>query len=203
MQANITTIDALRHGETVGPACLSGASDTAISTIGMQQMATALSAQSGYAAIISSPLSRCSQFAREYARQHQLALDIRPELSEINFGAWEMCTVADISKHDPESLQRFYQEPNFSPPGNGESQQQFMKRVSSAIEEIEQQYAGQQILLVTHAGVIRMLFAYALQIPLAQTFNITVNHACLSRFTRYQSGEGSTIQLCMHINSKL
>ena len=148
--------------------------------------------------IISSPLSRCLSFAGDFASSRNVPLEIIDDFAEINFGDWEQKTADEISQTDSEVLMRYYQDPTFRPPGNGESQDDFSRRIIPAWQSLLNKYSRQHILLITHAGVIRMIFSHALGIPLANTFNIQINHACLSRFNCFHSDTENIIQLCSH-----
>jgi iron complex transport system substrate-binding protein len=53
--------------------------------------------------------------------------------------------------------------------------------VAAALDDLLAQHAGQHVLLVGHAGVMRMALAWALQIPLEHAYRIEVASATLTR----------------------
>jgi len=67
-------------------------------------------------------------------------------------------------------------------------------RVAAGLEDLLAQHAGQHVLLVGHAGVIRMAFAWALYIPLEHAYRIEVASAGLTRL-RF---DGSHARLIFH-----
>jgi alpha-ribazole phosphatase len=54
------------------------------------------------------------------------------------------------------------------------------------------------VLVITHAGVIRLLFSQLLGITPQQSFQIEVPHACLSRFSCFDDEVGRFVQLNFH-----
>lgn len=85
----VTRIDLLRHGETAGGSRYRGSIDDALTPLGWAAMRAALGEECGWNRIVSSPLRRCADFARDLARRHGLPLDIDARLREIHFGDWE------------------------------------------------------------------------------------------------------------------
>ena len=61
-----------------------------------------------------------------------------------------------------------------SPP-NGESFNDLCRRAGSFWDELLVKKPAQQVLLITHAGVIRALFAHVLQLPPANAFKFRVD----------------------------
>ena len=84
-----TTVDLLRHGEPVGGSRYRGQTDDPLSDKGWTQMRTAVGDAHPWDHIVSSPLCRCSDFARELVARHALPLTLDPRLMELGFGAWE------------------------------------------------------------------------------------------------------------------
>ncbi len=58
---------------------------------------------------------------------------------------------------DAEALGRFWTDPyGFTPP-EGEPVSQFAERVLAAVARLQQRYAGEQVLLISHGGVMKLL----------------------------------------------
>jgi broad specificity phosphatase PhoE len=57
----------------------------------------------------------------------------------------------------------------------------FMGRVGEAFTELLARYAGEAVLVVAHAGVIRAILANALDIPPASMYRIHVPNAGISQ----------------------
>ncbi|WP_446811221.1 histidine phosphatase family protein [Methylomonas sp. 2BW1-5-20] len=192
-----TVIDFLRHGEARGGSYYRGTTDDPLTERGWHQMYRQCG-EGQWDAVISSPLRRCRSFAAVWCEQQQLQLSIEPAWSEIDFGDWEGQSAEQISSQWPDALMAFYQDPeNFSPP-NAESYSRFADRVRQGWENLLAAHAGQRVLVVTHAGVIRALFAEVFDMPVAKTFHIDLPHACLTRFTSFDDGDSRFVQLNFH-----
>jgi alpha-ribazole phosphatase len=190
----ITTIDLLRHGAVQGGTYYRGRTDDPLSAEGWQQMRPWL-AQEKWTQVVSSPLCRCLDFAKEISQLHALPLQIEARFQEIDFGDWEGKTAAEIDCH---ALQRFYQNPLQNPPPHGENLLDFQQRIAQAWQDLLKTSRGETILLITHAGVIRTLFCQLLNVPLERCFAIDVSHASLSRFRHYHDEAGDFVQLNFH-----
>jgi len=145
--------------------------------------------------ILSSPRQRCLNFAHACSVQKQIPLSIDDAWQEINFGDWEGKTAEQI---DPEALSCFYQNPLSYTPNNAEPYLDFKNRINKAWNEMIQHHAGQHVLIITHAGVIRSLFNLHLNLPLEKIFNLRVEYASYTRFQCIsQVGEADFIQLVL------
>ena len=111
-----TLIDLIRHGEPVGGRRYRGQIDDPLSEKGWGQMRAAVGDVCPWQAVISSPLLRCRDFAKELSVRHQLPLQLDARLQEIGFGVWEGKTAEEIRLPDPEILQRFMLDPSIIAP---------------------------------------------------------------------------------------
>lgn len=112
--------------------------------------------------LFSSPLQRCAQFAQHLARQ----LDTQPvihdaRLAELNFGAWEMRAWNDIGAA---ALAAWVADPLQHAPPGGESVAALQRRVLAFLAEL-QAAATPAAMLVTHAGVMKVIHGHAQQLP--------------------------------------
>lgn len=205
-------IDILRHGEPVGGVRYRGTTDDALSETGWQQMADAVNSGTTsqsienitipWTHVVSSPLSRCADFAKQISEAHSLALSIEPRFAEIDFGDWEGLTSQQIMARDPERLSQYWSNPTDNTPPNGESLLHFKSRVISAWQDLLTQHSSsekKQLLVITHGGTLRVILSHVLKMPNSSLFNFDVPHACLSRI-QHQSNSQS--QLLFH-NGKL
>jgi alpha-ribazole phosphatase len=202
-----TLIDVLRHGEPVGGARYRGRTDDALSETGWQQMADAVKLKGAnlsgktppWTDIISSPLSRCADFARQLSNTHQRKLHIEPRLAEIDFGDWENMSSQQIMAHEPDRLKQYWNDPiNITPP-NGERLSAFNSRVTAAWNDILTQHAAggnEHLLIVTHGGTLRIILSQVLAMPLTSLFSIDAPYACLTRFQ--YAGDKHAPQLNFH-----
>lgn len=174
-------IDLMRHGETVGGAGFRGSTEAALSERGWAQMRTAVDNQPAWDRIISSPLSRCADFARTLEQQHDIGLQFDARIQEIHFGEWEGQTAETLMQTDAEALTRYWQDPTQYTPPEGEALTGFNTRVLSFWQELIEKPVGEKILLVTHGGVIRVLLCHVLQRPLQHLLEFEIGHATIQR----------------------
>lgn len=192
MSGNTTTFfDLIRHGEPAGGPMFRGSQDDPLSDTGWQQVNAAITDDDRWDLVVTSPLVRCKAFARQLAQQRQLPVYEEPQLREIGFGDWEGRTSADIMAHTPDALTRFWSDPVNHPPPGGEAITAFSKRVADAWLHWQKEAAGKRVLVVCHGGVIRMILAEVMGIPLKRSFSaITVPYACRSRIRVDESEHG-------------
>ena len=192
--AVITTIDLLRHGECEDGECADGhcyrgSIDVKLNSKGWQQMEHSVeyvrhyysSSMTPWQAVVSSPLIRCALFSEMLARQYHLPIITDPRFKEMHFGEWEGQSIKMIWQTQAQEVQAWSDNPVLSPPPGGEPADTFATRVKTGLGNILSQFAGQHILLVAHGGVIRVLLAHCLSIPLTALHQFDVPYACLSR----------------------
>ncbi len=105
------------------------------------------------APVISSDLSRAAATADAIAGLRP-RLPPDPDLREINFGAWEMRSFAEVEAEDPARIRAYYETPGDIRPPRGESWHQLSARVSGAVDRLVQVHAGRDLILVAHLGAI-------------------------------------------------
>ena len=176
-----TLVDLLRHGEPRGGRKYRGQVDDPLSDRGWEQMRSAVSGERPWQAVVTSPLCRCADFARELCAGGTLPLSVEPRLREIGFGSWEGRTRADICADDPAAVDRFLADPIGHAPPGAEPLAAFRDRVVAGWESLLANHRGRHVLVVCHAGVIRLLVAHVLGMPLSHVYRLQVANA---RFTR-------------------
>lgn len=154
----------MRHGETTLSHTLRGWTDDPLTEKGWQQMQTTFNQawqQQHFDAIVASDLQRCAIFAKEIANTYQLPLRIVPELREMNFGDWEAQSVQTLFQINADIVTKFWQTPTQYTPANAESLFDFSQRIDRALKLIQtfaQQQQVNQLLVITHGGVIKYLY---------------------------------------------
>lgn len=131
----------------------------------------------GFDRIYCSPLNRCRQLAEDLFPEQTISFDNR--LMELNFGQWEMKNWDWIS-NQTESQSWFNDYVHFRCPG-GESFADQIQRVESFIEDIQQQ-SENNILVVTHGGVIRSLHCLIDSVQPKEAFSFSVEYGQLVMF---------------------
>ena len=183
-----TIIDFIRHGEPVGGRRYRGnGCNDPLSDLGWEQMWRAVGNDCPWQAILSSPLQRCAAFARALGERHGLPVTWDERLREVGFGTWEGRTPGELAVQDPESLEAFLRDPVRDRPAGAEPLDGFGRRVSAAIADMTERYAGRHLLCVAHAGVIRAVIGHVLAASPDRWYRIRVANAGMTRvrFDRY------------------
>ena len=184
-----TIIDFIRHGEPVGGRAYRGHNiDDPLSEKGWQQMRIAVADHCPWSQLISSPLLRCKDFANELAEKHGLDVVLDDRLKEVGFGEWEGKTPDQLKQERPEEYLAFYADPVNSRPPGAENLHEFITRVAQSYEAITQKYAGQHVLVVCHAGVMRAVIAHVLHTEPLGLYRIKVNNAGIARILINERG---------------
>lgn len=119
--------------------------------------------------VFCSPLQRCKDLATALKFE---TIIYENDLMEMNFGDWENRKWNDLNQDE---LNRWMEDfVNIKAP-NGENLVELFERVKLFLDNLRRQ-KYKKILLITHAGVIRCLWAYLLDIPLQNIFKIPVGH---------------------------
>ncbi len=185
----VTTFDFLRHGEPVGGKKYRGQTDDPLSEKGWLQMRAATADMPPWSVLVSSPLSRCRAFADWLSPSLALPVQLDARLAEVRFGDWEGQTAEQIKLQNPDRLINFKLDPVANRPEGAEPLADFYARVAAAYEDILQQHAGRHVLVVTHAGVIRMAICHALGLPPERAYRINVGSAGMARIKiEWQAG---------------
>lgn len=181
----MTRICLVRHGETDWNAerRLQGHIDVPLNPTGLAQArATAASlAQERFTALYTSDLARARQTAIEAARA--LALEVRPEplLRERRYGAFEGLTYDEARSRFPDDYRRFEErDPAFAFPRGGESLEAFAERIRKALAALAGRHPGEQLLVVTHGGVLDIAHRLASGQSLASPRDFPIPNAALN-----------------------
>ena len=190
-----TRILAIRHGQTAwnASARIQGHTDIELDALGQwqaRQLAQALGHEE-LQAIYSSDLSRARDTAAPLAAAHGLPLGIDTGLRERAFGDFEGMSFEQIESRWPEqALAWRRRDPGFGPQG-GEVLRDFRERVVAALTRLALAHRGQCIALVTHGGVLDVLYREAARIALDAPRTWQVANAGINRLLH--TGEGLTL----------
>lgn len=161
----------LRHGKVSGEAALYGHTDVEVETTiddEIIQQLTALNVEID--AIITSPLKRCINLAKELSKKAQVTVTSIAQLKEMNFGLYDGVPFDQLHQdaNTWQLFEKFWQNPVQHPLPNAELLTGFSYRVNNAWQEIvnniQLAQSNQNIVVVCHGGVIRMILAHLLNI---------------------------------------
>lgn len=122
-----------------------------------------------YDVIISSPSQRCRLLADFLKFDYQTDERLR----EMNFGNWELKKWTDIPE---EEINPWYKDFIHVKASGGENLLEMQTRVLSFWQELIQKKNMDKVLLITHAGVIRLILQAVLQFPLENMFSIQIDY---------------------------
>ena len=174
-----------RHGQSVSNAIrrFQGAQDVALSPLGMRQAEALGQAVSrrAIAHVYVSPFERARHTAEIALAGLGLPLTVVDDLRELSLGEWEGCTVEEIRARPDDPYARWVRDPVQCPPPGGEPLADVQARVLRAVERITAAHPnGDDVLIVSHGGVISALLAHCLGLPLSSIWRIAVANCSLS-----------------------
>ena len=175
------TVDLIRHGTPVGGTRYRGQIDDPLSEDGWRQMWAAVGDGAPWQRIVSSPLSRCRAFAHALGERHEIPVLDEPRFMEVGFGAWEGLTREQVAQRDPGEMARFYADPVSQRPAGAEPLEAFYARVIEAWRDRVERSRDGDLLVVAHAGVIRVVMSHVLSMPLGALYRIQVPNAGMTR----------------------
>jgi broad specificity phosphatase PhoE len=108
------------------------------------------------------------------------------DLNEQSFGEWHGKKYADLPALLGEAYHRFWLAPVTMAPEGGESFMDLLNRVRPAIRRLEEQYAGRDIIAVTHGGTIRAALAEALDLAPEAALAFTIDNCSITHIERHR-----------------
>jgi broad specificity phosphatase PhoE len=132
-------------------------------------------------AIYASPMKRVQQTLAPFLKNGASAQIVLPALREVHFGDWTglnwetVCEKFNLLTHEwLDHIER-----GVAP--NSETGPQFRRRVEPALRKIIKNRPGQTIAIFCHGGVVRMILAILLKIPLPKTNVFEIEYASVTQ----------------------
>jgi alpha-ribazole phosphatase len=187
-----TRIHLIRHGEIAGSGEFryNGQIDVPLTPKGFDQyrMLAERLKDTPISACYSSDLSRCTQGAEILCQGRGIEPLAKRSLRELSFGDWEGMTWKELEEKFPEQWQtRMNDFVGFRAPG-GESLLDLRNRVLPAIMEIVDSHRGEEVLVVAHGGVNRIILLDSLGAPPSSMFRIEQDYGCLNIIDYFADG---------------
>ena len=161
-----------------------GQSDLPLSALGLEQAVSLkeLFSRIPLDKIYCSDLERTRQTAEIVASVHSFVPIVCPDLREINMGDWEGKPFAEIKTGHPEEFkERGEKIASYRPP-NGESFADCYRRIIPLFECLV--HSAEDILIVGHAGVNRVILCHVLGLGLDQVFRFAQGYGCVNLISR-------------------
>ncbi|CAB5501318.1 Alpha-ribazole-5'-phosphate phosphatase (EC [Bathymodiolus thermophilus thioautotrophic gill symbiont] len=173
------TLDLLRHGEPEGGRLYRGnLLDDPLTKKGWQQMQASTNGKH-WDFIATSPMIRCQAFAQHLSQTLHIEMQVFEPLKEIGFGDWQGQNVQKIGQ---KTVNKFKQNPVDNLPLGAENLHTFQARVLDAFMQITQDNTMQSVLIVAHAGVIRVIKSHLLHLPIEKMFTMEVISGSCEQF---------------------
>ncbi len=131
-----------------------------------------------WARVISSPRRRAVHTAQALAGAQAVPVEVAEDWAEWDFGDWDghhrdAIAVDDASRG---ALQAFYQDPGAHPPPNAEPWPAFEARIERGLRALASPEDAAPVLVVSHAGPLRMALALACGWPLASLWAVRIDY---------------------------
>lgn len=117
--------------------------------------------------VISSPAERCRKLAESMG--YETVVDAR--LAELDFGKWELRRWSEIPRTESDPWSADFV--NQAPPG-GETFMALAARAEDCVADVTRRFPWDNVILITHAGVIRALLAHRQGIALRDVFSLKI-----------------------------
>lgn len=188
-----TRIYLVRHGQVAGfdQPRYNGQGDVALTDLGIRQyhQLKIRLADMNITACYTSDLSRCATGADIMCEPFDIIPVRCPELRELNIGVWEGLTWQEIQALWPDGWQaRLDDLVNYRVP-QGENLLDVEARVMPVIKQVVEKHSGEEVLVIAHGGVNRIVLLNAIGAPLSGMFNIEQNYGCLNIIDYYADGK--------------
>jgi len=142
-------------------------------------------------AIYASPMKRVQQtlapFLKVAATPRRRACDdgvtatILPALREVDFGDWTGLGWQAVSERFGFEAHEWLDQLEFKGAPNGESGKTFRARVEPCLSEIVERHTGQTVAIFCHGGVVRMMLAILLNVPLPKTNHFEIEYTSVTQ----------------------
>lgn len=182
----------VRHGETESNVArtYTGWTNTPLSPRGREQAQAVAERLASFpvSAVYASDLDRAAQTAAGIASAHGLPMTLDPRLRERNYGLLEGMEFRTACERFPE----LFPEPDrYATDGTlpeGESVADVRERVASFVDEAIHHGRGRTIVVVSHAGVLRMFLGALLDLPRQAIRGVCCDNTSLSAFRHGRHG---------------
>jgi broad specificity phosphatase PhoE len=183
--ASVTRLLLIRHGE-VEPryqGAFGGRIDMNLSERGHEQAKLLAKFLRGrkFDAIYASPMKRVQQTFAPSARHHRVKQIILPGLREIDFGDWTGLGWDAVREKFGIQPYEWLEKIELGVVPNGESTVHFSKRVKPCLTKIIRENRGKTVAIFCHGGVIRMMLAILLNLPLSKTGAFDIEYTSVTQ----------------------
>lgn len=187
-----TRLFLIRHGQVEGheERRYNGQTNVSLTPHGRRQLEAVAGRLAGVPldAVWSSDLDRCRYGAEQLAAMRGLGVVYRRALRELHVGEWEGRTWQELKAAYPVEWQaRLDDIVHYRVPG-GESFLDLAHRLRPEMASLLATHPGQNVALVAHGGVNRLILLDALGAPLDRVFCLEQDYACVNVIDYFADG---------------
>jgi broad specificity phosphatase PhoE len=142
-----------------------------------------------FEAIYTSTSKRAVDTAHLVRGERKIPIFYEENLREIYLGDWEGKTHEEIKQFDSDGFDCFWNNPHLYSPKNGESFEDVQKRAFAAIQQIAALHPSGNVLIVTHAVVLKTLLANFKKLPIEQLWGPPFLHGTSLTVVNVNEGE--------------
>jgi len=168
----MTKIILVRHGhvEGIDPPRFRGRTELPLTDLGVRQ--AGLTAQRigrawKPAAVYTSPMGRCVATAEAIALATGAPLRLLEDLNDLDYGAWQWRTYADVKAEAPRLFAGWFAAPHLVRFPGGDSLQDLAARAADALRLVRERHPEGLVVMVGHDSVNRALLLHVLDQPLS------------------------------------
>lgn len=187
-----TRVYLMRHGEVTngGQKRYNGHIDVDITDAGVAQMhrLAGLLADKPVTAVYSSDLIRSFKGADIIAKRLNVSHTSLRQLRERGIGVWEGLTVDEIRERFPEEYQLWRADLLNYRPAGGECVSDVRDRIIPEYERLVSAHPNQEIAMLLHGGVNRVILAHVLGLDLNNLFRLDQSFGALNIIEHYEDG---------------
>ena len=140
----------------------------------------------------SSPALRARQTAAPLAQRLDTRVSIAAQLDEVEFGCWDGRSFAELQQ-DP-AWRHWNEQRGMARTPAGDSLQQIQQRIVRHLTALAARFAGQRVVLFTHAELIRAALLHYLQLDSDAYLQLSIDPASI---TTLQVAGATTRVLCI------
>jgi len=133
------------------------------------------------AALYASPMKRVQETLAPFLKNGAPAQTILPGLREVDFGDWTGFNWNKVRKKFGVHPYDWLDEIELGAVPNGENGVQFRARVEACLFEIIRRHPGKTTAIFSHGGVIRMVLAILLDLPLPKTNSFEIEYTSVTQ----------------------
>jgi broad specificity phosphatase PhoE len=132
-------------------------------------------------AIYASPMKRVQQTMRPWLTNGVPPPTVMRDLREVDFGVWTGLSYGEVQTRFGVSAWEWLNQLETAAIPEGEGVRSFRARIEPCLRQIIQAHPGEQVAVVCHGGVIRMLLAILLDLPLCRTGMFQIEYASVTQ----------------------